>query len=111
MSKIVDFSTLTRPFLSFIIENGGETVKKRSIIRRVDNLGRIVIPAELRKLLDMDCGQDVEMTMRDDFLILRRFVPGCIFCGQYGRLLLFEGEYVCMDCRRRLTAETKNSPT
>lgn len=77
-------------------------MKERSMIRRVDGLGRIVIPVELRRMMDMDSGQDIEMIIKDDSLILRRFVPGCIFCGEYKALVVYEGKNVCAGCRRKL---------
>lgn len=81
-------------------------MRKGSIIRRVDSLGRIVIPIELRKMVGMECGQDVEMTVQGETLELRRFAPGCIFCGSYDHVLTYEGKYVCTDCCRKLAQRT-----
>ncbi len=72
------------------------------MVRRVDGLGRIVIPAELRRMLELECGQEMEMTVQADALVLRKFAPGCIFCGKAEQLVLFEGKNVCAFCRRRL---------
>ena len=73
------------------------------LIRRVDDLGRIVIPIELRRMLDLENGQDMSITVQADALVLRKFQPGCIFCGEREQLVIFEGKHVCTCCRNRLT--------
>lgn len=80
-------------------------MKKLSLIRRVDNLGRIVIPVEVRRMMDMESGQDLEMIVKDEILVLRRFAPGCVFCGEYEKLVAYEGKYVCAQCRQKLSLE------
>lgn len=82
-------------------------MEKISLIRRIDSLGRIVIPVEVRRMLDMECGQDVEMVIKDESVILRRFAPGCIFCGKYEDLVSYEGKLVCGDCCRNLSQKKK----
>lgn len=81
-------------------------MSKVTIIRRVDELGRIVIPIEFRKMMNMESGQDVEMTIQENALLLRRFSPGCVFCGGYDNIRIYEGKNVCADCRRKLAEET-----
>lgn len=80
-------------------------MKSLSIIRRIDGLGRIVIPVELRRMMDMESGQDVEMIIQGETLVLRRFAPGCIFCGGFDHLVTFKEKYICSDCRRKLTID------
>lgn len=77
-------------------------MKKLSIIRRVDALGRIVIPANLRRMMQLEGGQDVELIVRNGELVLRRFEPGCIFCGGFEQLSCLDGKVICGDCRRKL---------
>ena len=77
-------------------------MKTLSFIRRVDNLGRIVIPVELRRILEVEDGQEVEMTLHADTLVLRKFEPGCLFCGALEELVVYEGKNICVSCRRRL---------
>lgn len=76
-----------------------------SIIRRVDSLGRIVIPVELRRMMDMESGQDVEMIIQDDTLVLRRFAPGCVFCGGLDHLVSYKEKYICAECRQKLAVD------
>ena len=72
------------------------------LIRRVDDLGRIVIPVELRKMMQLESGQTVTLSIEADTLVLRRFVPGCVFCGITEQLSVFEGKNICAVCLRRL---------
>ena len=73
------------------------------LIRRVDDLGRIVIPVELRRMLELENGQDLSITVQAEALVLRKFSPGCVFCGEREQLVVFEGKPVCASCRNRLT--------
>lgn len=71
-------------------------------VRKVDNLGRVVIPQELRNSLNLEGGDEVELWQENGALILRKFVPGCVFCGGKGHLTTYEGKYICSDCLRNL---------
>ena len=72
------------------------------LIRRVDDLGRIVIPVELRRMLELENGQDLSITVQADALVLRKFSPGCVFCGEKEQLSVVEGKNICATCLRRL---------
>lgn len=76
-----------------------------SIVRRVDSLGRIVIPLELRRMLDLEAGQEVEMRLDGERLLLCRHSPGCIFCNGSDKLVAYQEKYVCFRCRQALSAE------
>lgn len=77
-------------------------MKTLSFIRRVDNLGRIVIPVELRRALELEDGQEVELTLHAETLVLQKFEPGCLFCGALEELVVYEGKNICASCRQRL---------
>lgn len=66
-----------------------------------------MIPVEVRRMMDMQSGQDIEMLVTEETLVLRRFAPGCIFCGGYEALVFYEGKYVCAQCRRKLVMDEK----
>ena len=74
------------------------------IVRQVDPLGRIVIPKEIRKQLDITDGEDcVEMQLNDmGELILKKHKSGCIFCGGASFLVSYKGSLVCRDCIENL---------
>lgn len=78
-------------------------VKSTGIVRRVDDLGRIVLPMELRKILDIEPRDSLEIFMEGDNVILRKYEPQCIFCGQAGNTELFKMKNVCKDCVREIS--------
>lgn len=72
------------------------------MIRKVDSLGRVVIPQEYRKMLALQTGDEVELRLENGALVLRKYVPGCIFCGDRGNLVAYKDKYICSDCLRNL---------
>ena len=56
-------------------------MKSTGIIRKVDDLGRIVLPIELRRVLDIAERDELEIFMENDRIILQKYEPACIFCG------------------------------
>ena len=77
-------------------------MKSTGIVRKVDNLGRIVLPDELRRTLDIDIHSDVEIYVEGDQVILKKYVPDCIFCGSRENVTLFEDKYICKECREKI---------
>lgn len=72
------------------------------IIRKMDALGRVVIPGELRRATGLQQGDDVEIYLEDGALVLRKFSPNCIFCGGRESLVTYEGKYICGACLQNL---------
>ena len=77
-------------------------MKATGIVRNVDLLGRIVIPAELRRTLDIDTKDPLEIFTEGDQILLRKYVPACILCGQEGELTEYKGKMVCRKCIEKL---------
>ncbi len=75
-------------------------MKSTGIVRKVDELGRIVLPIELRRTLDIGERDELEIYLDDDKVILRKHEPSCIFCSSSRGLAAFRGKNVCMDCVR-----------
>ncbi len=73
-------------------------MKTPGMIRKIDDLGRIVLPSQLRRSLDLQCGDELEVYMEDDCLVLKKFAPACIFCGGIQELRAFRGKNVCKNC-------------
>ena len=73
-------------------------MKSTGIVRNVDNLGRIVLPIELRRTFHIEVGDPVELFVQGDKIILRRYQPGCIFCGKENNLRTFGDYKVCESC-------------
>ena len=73
-------------------------MKSTGIIRKVDELGRIVIPIELRRTLDIAERDELEIFMDGDHIVLRKFEPFCVFCSSSFGLVSYKGKNVCRDC-------------
>ena len=77
-------------------------MKATGIIRKVDDLGRIVLPIELRRMLDIAERDELEIYMENDQIILRKYEPACLFCGSDRKLVSHNGKNVCRNCIRKL---------
>lgn len=73
-------------------------MKSTGMVRKVDELGRIVIPKELRTVLNIDIADSIEVFTEDKTMILRKYNPGCTICGNIKGGQDFKGKYVCEDC-------------
>ena len=86
-------------------QKGDDCMKSTGIIRKVDDLGRIVLPIELRRMLDIEERDELEIYMENERIILQRYEPSCIFCGSSRNLISYRGRNVCQDCIREMTAK------
>ncbi|MDR0936067.1 MAG: AbrB/MazE/SpoVT family DNA-binding domain-containing protein [Oscillospiraceae bacterium] len=77
-------------------------MKSLGIVRQMDNLGRIVIPIELRKTFDIDPRDSVEIFTEGDKIILQKYHSACTFCGAADELIRFSGKNICPDCLQQL---------
>jgi len=73
-------------------------MKATGSVRHIDNLGRIVLPIDVRRRLDLDTDDSVEIFTEKDRIILRKYEPGCIFCGDAEDVVLFRDKRVCRGC-------------
>ncbi|MEG0832491.1 MAG: AbrB/MazE/SpoVT family DNA-binding domain-containing protein [Oscillospiraceae bacterium] len=80
-------------------------MKSTGIVRDMDKLGRIVLPIELRRTLDIGDHDGVEIFTDGDSIVLRKHVPTCVFCGSEDELSVFGNKNVCKDCRKKLAEE------
>ena len=77
-------------------------MKFTGISRPIDELGRIVIPKEIRNALDMRPKDEIEIYIEDGNMIMRKAKPFCAFCGSTEELSQFSGKYICGDCLTKL---------
>ncbi len=77
-------------------------MKSTGMIRKLDNLGRIVLPVELRRTLDLGIHDTLEILVDDDKIILKKYHPACIFCGDARDVVSFGGKLVCRHCLENL---------
>ena len=77
-------------------------MKSTGIIRKVDELGRIVLPIELRRTLDIAERDELEIYMENDRVILQKYEPSCVFCASSRGLVPYRGKNVCQECVRNI---------
>ena len=74
------------------------TLKTTGIVRKIDELGRIVLPIEIRNTMDIKSKDGVEIFVDGDRVILKKYDPACTFCGNADNVIYFKGKLVCKDC-------------
>ena len=73
-------------------------MKSTGIVRKIDDLGRIVLPIEQRRILDIGDRDSLEIFIEDNMLILKKYQPACIFCGNAKDVMTFKGRNICPNC-------------
>lgn len=77
-------------------------MKEIGIVRKVDELGRIVLPMELRRTFEIEEKTPLEIYVDGDTIVLKRYEPSCVFCGNAKGVRNFKGRNVCPDCIKEL---------
>ncbi|NFM72480.1 AbrB/MazE/SpoVT family DNA-binding domain-containing protein [Clostridium botulinum] len=77
-------------------------MKSTGVVRKMDQLGRIVIPMELRRTLNLDEGDGLEIYTEGEQIILKKYEPCCIFCGEAKEVINFKGKNICKICLKEL---------
>ena len=80
-------------------------MKATGMIRHIDELGRIVIPKEMRRKMDIESGDEIEFYAEDDRIILRKYQPSCLFCGSEVALVEYKGKRICAECIGEMKAK------
>lgn len=77
-------------------------MKSTGIVRNIDELGRIVIPKEMRKKMDIESSDPIEIYVEGDKIILQKYKNACTFCGSSDSLVSFKGKNVCAECMKEI---------
>ena len=77
-------------------------MKSLGIVRKIDELGRIVLPIETRKRLDLAPGDGIEIFVERDRVILKKYEPACIFCGEVDNVVNYNDKKICRKCLEEL---------
>lgn len=77
-------------------------MKSTGIVRKVDELGRVVLPIELRRTLDIHEKDSLEIYVDGEKIVLKKYSPACIFCGENGEIKYFRGKNICSKCIEEL---------
>lgn len=73
-------------------------MKATGIVRKVDELGRIVLPIELRRTLNIEIKDPLEIFVDGDSIVLKSYRPCCVFCGEGDEIVSHMGKNVCKSC-------------
>ena len=77
-------------------------MQSTGIVRRVDELGRIVLPIELRRTLDITERDSLEIYVDGSSIILKKYQPACIFCDDAKDVVSYKGKNICAKCLKEL---------
>lgn len=80
-------------------------MKSTGIVRKVDELGRIVLPVELRRTLDIVERDELEIFVDGDTIMLRKYDPTCVFCGSGNGVTTYRDKTICRNCIQELKAQ------
>ena len=73
-------------------------MKSTGVVRKIDELGRIVIPIELRRTLNLEIKDALEIYVDGEQIILKKYEPACIFCGEVRDVINYKGKNICKNC-------------
>ena len=80
-------------------------MKSTGMTRKVDGLGRIVLPKELRDSLEINTGDALEIFIDGENVILKKYEPCCIFCGEASGVRFFKSKNICEQCSNDFIVE------
>lgn len=73
-------------------------MKTIGIVRKLDSFGRVVLPMEIRRKMNLEEGTPIELFSEGDSIILRKAYPTCVFCGGTDDLKPYNGKMICQEC-------------
>lgn len=79
-------------------------MKSTGMVRKIDELGRIVIPSEIRESMDIQKKDALEIFTDDGRIILQKYEPACIFCNGMDDITFYMGKRICRACAEKIGA-------
>ncbi len=77
-------------------------MKSTGVVRKVDELGRIVLPISIRQIMDINEKDSLEIFTDDNKIILQKYQPSCVFCSNADNIVFFSGKRVCEKCLEKI---------
>lgn len=103
IQEIEDFLEIYVEDNRIILKKYEEDAATTGMVRRVDQLGRIVLPIELRRNMDIAEEKDaLEIFVDGEKIVLKKYEPACIFCGNAKNVFVFKGRNICPECVEEL---------
>lgn len=78
-------------------------MKSTGIVRKVDELGRVVIPIELRNKFGISEKDPIEIYVDGSSIILKKYEPNCVFCGSSKKLVTYKDKLICNKCSKSIS--------
>ncbi len=86
-------------------------MKSIGVIRKLDELGRVVLPVEFRRTLNIKNNDSLEIFAHNNSIYITKLNPTCVFCGKTTKLTEVGGKYVCRNCLKTLSALNNDQKT
>lgn len=80
-------------------------MKTTGVVRKVDRLGRIVLPISIRKHFNIQIDDPMEIYIDGEQIVLRKYEPACIFCDNADNIILWNGKRICRSCVEKIKTE------
>ena len=80
-------------------------MKSTGIVRKIDDLGRVVLPIEMRRVMNIGVKDSVEIFTDGESIVLKKYQPACIFCDSAKDVVKFKGKNVCMSCIKSMAGK------
>jgi transcriptional pleiotropic regulator of transition state genes len=77
-------------------------MKSTGVVRKIDELGRVVLPSELRRVFGIHEGDELEISVNGEQIILQKRQDLCLFCGAESPAIEYRSRRVCEDCAGEL---------
>lgn len=77
-------------------------MKSTGVVRKVDELGRIVLPISIRQTMDINEKDPLEIFIDENRIILQKYHPACVFCNNADRIVYFNNKRICEDCLEKI---------
>lgn len=77
-------------------------MKSTGMVRKVDDLGRVVLPIEIRQSLDINPRDPLEIFIQNKQIILQKYHPACVFCSNVENVVYFNDKRICSECLEKI---------
>lgn len=82
-------------------------MKQIGYVSKIDTLGRVVIPKPVRQMFNLEKEDAIEILPKDNGLLIRKYQPTCLFCGEIDNVITHEGITVCENCVKRMAKKVE----
>ncbi len=80
-------------------------MKSTGVVRKVDELGRVVLPISIRQTMDINEKDPLEIFIDENRIILQKYHPACVFCNNADRIVYFNNKRICQDCLEKIKTQ------